>query len=105
METPKQQELKIEMTPEVAAGHYSNFAVISHTPGEFFMDFIMVAPNMPQAKVQTRVIMTPENAKTLLNALGENIARFEKAFGPITHRKPAAAPAQGKGGIPNPFEA
>ena len=71
METPKHQELKIEMTPEVAAGHYSNFAVISHTPGEFFMDFIMVAPNMPQAKVQTRVIMTPENAKTLLNALGD----------------------------------
>ena len=33
MENNKKQELKIELTPEVAAGHYSNLAVISHTPG------------------------------------------------------------------------
>lgn len=52
------QELKIELTPEVAAGHYSNLAVITHSPNEFFIDFIAVAPNMPQAKVQSRVIMT-----------------------------------------------
>ena len=68
---PKQQELKIELTPEVAAGHYANLAVISHGPNEFFLDFIAVAPNMPQAKVQSRIIMTPENAKTLLSALSE----------------------------------
>ncbi len=42
------QELKIELTPEVAAGHYSNLAVITHSPNEFFLDFISVAPNMPQ---------------------------------------------------------
>ena len=66
---PKQQELKIELTPEVANGHYANLAVISHGPNEFFLDFIAVAPNMPQAKVQSRIIMTPENAKTLLSAL------------------------------------
>ena len=41
------QELKIELTPEVAAGHYSNLAVITHSPNEFFIDFIAVAPNMP----------------------------------------------------------
>lgn len=91
------------MTPEVASGHYSNFAVISHTPADFFMDFIMVAPNMPQAKVQARIIMTPENAKTLLGALSENIARYEKAFGPIQHRQPSGPKTNG--GIPNPFEA
>lgn len=63
------QELKIELTPEVAAGHYSNLAVISHSGNEFFIDYINVAPNMPQAKVQSRIIMTPENAKNLLFAL------------------------------------
>ena len=45
------QEIKIELTPEIASGNYSNLAVISHTPGEFFIDFINVAPNMPQARV------------------------------------------------------
>ena len=62
----KQNEIKIELTPEVASGNYANLAVIAHTPGEFFLDFIAVSPNMPQARVNTRVIMNPENAKNLL---------------------------------------
>ena len=67
-----QQEIKVELSPEVAKGNYCNLAMIAHSPSEFFMDFITVAPNMPQARVQTRVIMTPENAKNLLHALAEN---------------------------------
>ena len=100
---PKQQELKIELTPEVANGHYANLAVISHGPNEFFLDFIAVAPNMPQAKVQSRIIMTPENAKTLLSALSENVQRYEATFGTIERTLPKNAPKQG--GIPHPFEA
>ena len=38
---------------------------------------------MQQAKVQTRVIMTPENAKNLLFALRDNIAKYESVFGDI----------------------
>ena len=33
------KEIKIELTPEVAGGHYSNLAVISHSAGEFYLDF------------------------------------------------------------------
>lgn len=76
-------EIKIELPAEVAAGHYSNLAVIAHSANEFYLDFIAVAPNMPQAKVQTRVIMTPENAKNLLFALRDNIAKYESVFGDI----------------------
>ncbi len=96
----KKQELKIELTPEVASGHYSNFTVISHGPTEFFFDFITVAPNMPQAKVQSRVIMTPENAKNLLMALSENVKRYESTFGEINRTVPRQEPG---GDIPNPF--
>ncbi len=99
----KQQELKIELTPEVAAGHYSNLAVISHSGNEFYLDFISVAPNMPQAKVQSRIIMTPENAKNLLFALRDNVAKYEQTFGEIQRKMPKNAPKNG-GGIPNPFE-
>lgn len=104
-ENAKQQEIKIELTPEIASGHYSNLAVISHTPNEFFVDFINVAPNMPQARVQSRIIMTPENAKNLLFALSDNVKKYEQTFGEIKHRVPANAPKTGNGGIPNPFEA
>ena len=105
MET-KQNEIKIELTPEVAKGIYSNLAVITHGPNEFFVDFITMAPNMPQAKVQSRIIMTPENAKNLMFALTDNIKKYEANFGVIQQKKPLNAP-QNNGGnngeIPNPF--
>ena len=104
MET-KKNELKIEITPEVAAGTYSNLAIISHSPNEVFVDFITVAPNMQQAKVQSRIIMTPENAKNLLFALSDNIKKYEQTFGEIVHKTPVQNPqgGQGNGPIPNPF--
>lgn len=102
----KKNEIKIELTPEVANGHYANLAVISHSASEFFLDFIAVAPNMPQAKVQSRIIMTPENAKNLLFALRDNIQKYEGTFGEIERKMPKNG-NQGNGGndIPNPFMA
>ncbi len=97
----KKNEIKIELTPEVAAGHYANLAVISHSPNEFFMDFIAMAPNMPQAKVQSRIIMTPENAKNLMGALIENVKKYEATFGEIRPKHPVNGGGQGE--IPNPF--
>lgn len=81
-------EIKIELTPEVAAGKYANLAIIAHGPNEFFIDMICLAPGTPQAKVQSRIVMTPENAKQLLMALGDNIKKYEQTFGPIAPRKP-----------------
>ena len=88
MEAPKKNEIKIEVPAEVANGHYSNLAIISHTPNEFFLDFITVVPNMPQAKVQSRVVMAPENAKNLLFALRDALTKYEAVFGEIEHKTP-----------------
>ncbi len=101
----KPNEIQIELSPEVARGIYSNLAVISHGPNEFFVDFITMAPNMPQAKVQSRIIMTPENAKNLLGALMENVKKYEATFGEIRpkHPKMNGGGQPGGGEIPNPF--
>lgn len=88
----KKQEVKIELSPEVAAGHYSNLALIAHGSNEFFLDFISMTPNTPGAKVQSRIIMTPENAKNLLFALRDNIAKYEHTFGEIERKTPVNAP-------------
>jgi len=37
-------------------------------------------------RVLTRVLMTPVHAKQLLNALGQNLALYEKTYGPIRSR-------------------
>jgi hypothetical protein len=107
MENQKKNELKIELSPEVANGHYSNLTVISHSANEFYLDFISVAPNMPQAKVQSRIIMTPENAKNLLMALSENVNKYEGTFGQIQRKMPKNQGGNGNNGgdLPNPFMA
>lgn len=91
-----QREIKIELTPEMASGKYANLAIITHSVNEFFMDFISVVPNAPQARVQSRIIMTPENAKTLLMALQDNIRKYEAYFGTIKPKQPEAGMPVGK---------
>lgn len=79
----KKQGLDIELTEEVAQGHYSNLAIISHSNSEFIIDFAAVLPGMQKAKVKSRVILTPEHAKRLLMSLQDNITRYESAIGKI----------------------
>ncbi len=78
-----QKQLNIELPEELAEGVYSNLAIISHSHSEFVMDFIRLLPNVPKAKVKSRVIMTPEHAKRFLKALQDNVVKFEKQHGPI----------------------
>ena len=85
----KNQQMQVEVPQEEMQGRYSNFAIISHSPNDFFMDLILMAPNTPKARVQSRVIMTPESAKQLAIALQQNIQNYEKTFGEIRPRVPA----------------
>lgn len=80
---PNNEQLQIEISPDVAQGEYANLAIISHSSAEFVMDFIRVLPNTPKANVRSRVILAPEHAKRLLRALQDNIAKYEKQFGGI----------------------
>ncbi|MCX6056335.1 MAG: DUF3467 domain-containing protein [Chloroflexi bacterium] len=63
---------------------YSNIARISHTPSEIIVDFSRFLPADPQIKVLSRILMSPVGAKLLFLALGENLSRFEAAFGEIS---------------------
>ena len=78
---PGVQPMAIELPASLDAV-YANFALITHSPSELLIDFARVLPNM-RARVQTRIVMTPLNAKLLLNALTENLEKFEAQFGEI----------------------
>jgi hypothetical protein len=79
----KEGEIQIELSDEIAQGTYSNLAVISHSSAEFVIDFIRIVPGVPKAKVKSRIILTPEHAKRLLDALRDNIDKFEQNNGKI----------------------
>ncbi len=82
----EEKKININLPPEVAQGTYSNMALISHSPSEFIVDFIRVVPGVQSPQVQSRIIMTPENAQKLLDALKENIGHYERSFGSIATR-------------------
>ena len=86
MATEKKQgkQLNIELPEDVAEGIYSNLAIIAHSRSEFIVDFIRMVPNVPKAKVKSRVILTPEHAKRLMKALNDNIKKFEAQHGSIS---------------------
>ena len=76
-------QLNIELPENVAEGTYSNLAIITHSNTEFVIDFIRIMPGVPQARVKSRILLTPQHAKRLMKALTDNINRFEQAHGKI----------------------
>lgn len=79
----QQQKINIELDESVASGEYSNFVVVTHSQAEFVMDFTRLLPGTPKAKVHSRVIMAPPHAKAFLNALRDNIQKYENRHGEI----------------------
>jgi len=80
---PEGSQLNIELTADIAEGTYANLVMIAHSAEEFILDFIRVMPGVPQARVKSRIIVSPPHAKRLLGALAENIARYENTYGVI----------------------
>ncbi len=83
MNQPPAQQINIELGEKEAEGIYSNLAVISHSPAEFVIDFTRMVPGASKTRVYARIIMTPQHAKSLLNALKDNISKYEQQFGEI----------------------
>jgi len=83
MNEKKQEHINIELTEKIAQGIYSNLAIITHSSAEFVLDFVRIMPGIPKAKVKSRLILTPENAKRLLMALKDNISKYETVNGKI----------------------
>jgi len=78
------KQINIELKEDVAQGLYSNLAIINHSSSEFVVDFVRVVPGVDKAEVKSRVILTPEHAKRFMQALQENIEKYESQYGKIT---------------------
>jgi len=91
-DAPAVPTLQFTVDENVANGVYVNFANIIHNPAEFVFDFGRVVPGRAEVRVLSRVLTTPIHAKQFLDALAQNIAMYEKTFGPIrTDFDPARA--------------
>jgi len=85
----KKSQINLEIKPEIARGNYSNLAIITHSHSEFIIDFAEMLPGLPKPEICSRIIMTPEHARRLMNALADNVGKYESQFGPIDMGQPS----------------
>ena len=77
---PKERHLNIHTSPEIMAGHYANFANVSHSDYEFTITFARVdheieADEVPGVVV-SRVNMSPRFVRELIDALEDNWSKW-----------------------------
>ena len=76
-----ERRLNIHYTPEVMAGHYANFANVSHSDYEFTLTFMRVDHEGDEPEVSgvvvTRVNIAPRFMRELLDAMEDNYSKWE----------------------------
>lgn len=80
---PPPPQVQVQIDPGEAEGIYANLVLLAHSPSEFILDFARILPGVPRAKVYSRIIMTPQNARSLLRALTARIESYESQHGKI----------------------
>ncbi len=83
MNEEERTPLNVEIGEKESEGIYANFFLIAHSSSEFIIDCARLLPGLPKAKVFARIVTTPQHARLLLNALEENIKKYEERFGKI----------------------
>ncbi len=83
MDDPKKKskQIQIKANEEMSQGRYSNSMFIAHGPEEFIIDWLLNSPT--GAHLVSRIIVTPGHVKRIINALSDNLKRYEEKFGEI----------------------
>lgn len=86
-----QGQMQVNVPTDVEKGVYTNLAIMGFTPTEFIIDFVFHHPAVPRANVQSRVIMSPVQAKRLMRLLEQNVSAYEQKAGTILLQEDQAA--------------
>lgn len=85
MAIPQQPQVKLTNTAEYRDS-YSNSVQIRMTVWDFFLVFGTLKNQTPEhVEIENfqGIYLSPQQAKALLNLLGQNVAQYEAAFGEI----------------------
>jgi len=77
------EQIQINIDQDKIDAKYCDQAMISHNPFGFTLDFAQQIPQMRMIKILSRVAMSPEHAKAFLEALTDNVKKYEEKFGEI----------------------
>lgn len=81
MNQPQQQQKQIQIADNIPGGEYANAMQVSHNKDEFQIIFFSIFP--PSGKVTGKIITTPGHFKRMVNAMVDNVKKYEEKFGEI----------------------
>ena len=81
----RERHFNLHTTPEVMAGVYANFATVSHSDYEFTLTFSRVDHEVEEDEVPgvvvTRVSMSPQAMRELMDAMDDNWSKWRTTEG------------------------
>lgn len=75
------RQIQIITGDEMARGRYSNNMAVSHSPEEFIIEWLLNSPS--GTHLVSRVIVSPGHMKRIIDALSDNLRRYEGKFGSV----------------------
>lgn len=82
---PQQPQVNMVQTPDYRET-YANSVQVRVSVWDFQLVFGLAssdAPDQVNIRNSNAIFLSPQQAKALLNVLGQNIAQYEQAFGPL----------------------
>ena len=79
---PESPDIEIQGSQEMRGGIWANFALVSHSPHEFTLDFARLDYNTQpiQGVIVQRVNMSPLFVSQLIDALSRNLADYARTM-------------------------
>jgi hypothetical protein len=82
---PSERRINIHFSPEVMAGHYANFANVSHSDYEFTITFARVDHEVEDEEIPgvvvARINLSPKFMRELIDAMKDNYSKWETREG------------------------
>ncbi len=85
----EERQIQIKAKDEDLKGVYSNLMIVSHTKEEFCLDFVNTF-NPPI--LVGRILTSPAHLKRMIQALTENMKKYEEKFGQVEAAEELKAP-------------
>lgn len=82
----KAEQIQIVTSDEQSRGRYSNSMIVTHSPEEFLIDWLLNSPT--GTHLVSRIVVSPGHIRRIVDALSDNLARYESRFGPVRAVEP-----------------
>ena len=75
------KQVQINTSDEMSRGRYSNNMLVTHSPEEFVIDWLLNSPG--GTHLVSRIVISPGHMKRIVSALEGNLKKYESSFGEI----------------------